>query len=137
MFLQLDMWTVIKLKSEECVSLYNDVWWGASQVALVVTNLNANTGDMRCNSIPGLARSLGRGHGNPLKYFCLENPHGQRSLAATVHEVTKSWTRLKWLNTHMAVLGNMTLSKVHYTSKNVFTLFLKTDPYKNSSVNLS
>ena len=27
-----------------------------------------------------LGRSLGRGHGNPLQYSCLENPHGQRSL---------------------------------------------------------
>ena len=26
-------------------------------------------------------RSLGGGHGNPLQYSCLENPHGQRSLA--------------------------------------------------------
>ena len=30
---------------------------------------------------PGLGRSPGRGHGNPLQYSCLENPHGQRSLA--------------------------------------------------------
>ena len=30
--------------------------------------------------IPGLGRSLGRGHGNPLQYSCLEDPHGQRSL---------------------------------------------------------
>ena len=27
-------------------------------------------------SIPGLGRSLGGGHGNPLQYSCLENPHG-------------------------------------------------------------
>ena len=32
-------------------------------------------------SIPGLRRSPGGGHGNPLQYSCLENPHGQRSLA--------------------------------------------------------
>ena len=32
-------------------------------------------------SIPGLGRSSGGGHGNPLQYFCLENPHGQRHLA--------------------------------------------------------
>ena len=32
-------------------------------------------------SIPGLERSPGGGHGNPLQYSCLENPHGQRSLA--------------------------------------------------------
>ena len=31
-------------------------------------------------SIPGLGRSPGGGHGNPLKYSCLENAHGQRSL---------------------------------------------------------
>ena len=30
---------------------------------------------------PGLGRSLGGGHGNPLQYSCLENPHGQKSLA--------------------------------------------------------
>ena len=30
---------------------------------------------------PGLGRSLGGGHGNPLQYSCLQNPHGQRSLA--------------------------------------------------------
>ena len=32
-------------------------------------------------SIPGLGRSPGGGHGNPLQHSCLENPHGQRSLA--------------------------------------------------------
>ena len=31
--------------------------------------------------IPVLGRSPGGGHGNPLQYSCLENPHGQRSLA--------------------------------------------------------
>ena len=32
-------------------------------------------------SLPGLGRSSGGGHGNPLQYSCLENPDGQRSLA--------------------------------------------------------
>ena len=31
--------------------------------------------------IPGLGRSPGGRHGNRLQYSCLENPHGQRSLA--------------------------------------------------------
>ena len=31
--------------------------------------------------IPGLERSLRRGHGSPLQYSYLENPQGQRSLA--------------------------------------------------------
>ena len=37
-----------------------------------------NVGDL--GSIPGLRRSPGGGHGNPLQYSCLENPQGQRSL---------------------------------------------------------
>ena len=32
-------------------------------------------------SVLGLGRSPGWGHGNPLQYSCLKNPHGQRSLA--------------------------------------------------------
>ena len=38
-----------------------------------------NEGDLCL--IPGLGRSLGGGHGNPLQYSCLDNPHGQRRLA--------------------------------------------------------
>ena len=38
-----------------------------------------NVGDL--GLIPGLGRSPGGGHGNPLQCSCLENPHGQRSLA--------------------------------------------------------
>ena len=32
------------------------------------------------SSIPGLGRCPRGGHGNPLQFSCLENPHGQRSL---------------------------------------------------------
>ena len=32
-------------------------------------------------SVPHLGRSSGGGIGNPFQYSCLENPHGQRSLA--------------------------------------------------------
>ena len=38
-----------------------------------------HAGDL--GSIPGSERSLGEGKGNPLQYYCLENPHEQRSLA--------------------------------------------------------
>ena len=38
-----------------------------------------NVGDL--GSIPRLGRFPGEGHGNPLQYSCLENPHGQRNLA--------------------------------------------------------
>ena len=39
-----------------------------------------NAGDV--GSISGLGRSPGGGHGNPLQYSYLENPHGQRSPAS-------------------------------------------------------
>ena len=38
-----------------------------------------NTGDL--GSVPGLGRSPGGMPGNPLQYSCLENSHGQKSLA--------------------------------------------------------
>ena len=57
----------------EKVSLFWASW--------VVKNPPANEGDLRdSESIPGLGKSPGGGHGNPLQYSCLENPHGQRIL---------------------------------------------------------
>ena len=52
------------------------------QVALVVKNPLANTGDVRdVGSIPESGRSPGEGHGNPLQVFLPGESHGQRSLA--------------------------------------------------------
>ena len=44
-----------------------------------IKNPPANAG--ASGSIPGLGRFPGGGLGKPLQYSCLENPHGQRSLA--------------------------------------------------------
>ena len=43
-------------------------------------------------SIPGLGRSPGGGHGNPLQYSCLENPTDRAAWQATVNGVAKSRT---------------------------------------------
>ena len=51
-----------------------------------------NVGDL--GSIPGLGRCPGGGHVNPLQYSCLKDPHGQRSLRATVRGFAKNQTRL-------------------------------------------
>ena len=65
--------------------LLQSIEW-ASQVALVVKNLSANAGDVGdLGSIPGLGRSPGGGHGNPLQYSCLENPIDRGAWWATVH----------------------------------------------------
>ena len=67
-----------------------------SQVALVVKSPPANTGDIReVALIPGSRRSSGVGNGNPLPYFCLENPMDREAWQATVHRVAKSQTQLK------------------------------------------
>ena len=52
-----------------------------------------NGGDL--GLIPGLGRSPGGGHGNPLQYSCLENPMDRGAWQATVHGVAKSLT---WLS---------------------------------------
>ena len=73
---------------------------GAFQVVLVVNNPPANAGDIReAGSIPGSGRFPGGGNGNRLQYSSLENSVNREAWWATVHRITKSWTRLKWLNT--------------------------------------
>ena len=52
---------------------------------------SCNTGDL--GLITGLGRSPEGGHGNPPKYSCLENPHGQRRpVGYIVHGATKGRT---------------------------------------------
>ena len=58
-----------------------------------------NSKESACNAgdlglIPGLGRSPEEGHGNPLQYSCLENPHGQRRLEGYSHRVANSPIRL-------------------------------------------
>ena len=50
-------------------------------------------------SVPGLGRSPGEGHGNPLKYSCLENPHGERSAVGYSPWGRKDSDTTEWLST--------------------------------------
>ena len=62
-------------------------------MVLVVKNLPASAGDIRdVGSVPGLGRSPGGGHDNPLQYSCLENPIDRGSWQATVRSIAKSQT---------------------------------------------
>ena len=51
-----------------------------------------NAGDL--GSIPGSGRSPGKGNGNLLQYYCLENSMDRGVWKATVHGIAKSRTRL-------------------------------------------
>ena len=60
-------------------------------LVLVVKSLSAKAGDIRgVDSIPGLGRSPGGGHGHPLQYSCLENPMDRGVWQVTVHGVAES-----------------------------------------------
>ena len=64
----------------------------------MVKNLPANEADV--TSTPRSGRSPGGGNGNPIHYFCLENPMDRGVWRATVHGVAQSRTQLKQLSTH-------------------------------------
>ena len=68
----------------------------APYVAPVARNPPADAGDIRDVGLtPGLGRSPGGGHGNPLQYSCLESPMDREAWRATVHVVAESQTQLK------------------------------------------
>ena len=77
-----------------------------------------NAGDL--GSIPGLGRSLGGGHGNPLQYSSLENPMDRGAWWATVHDITDGMT--EQLSTH--VTENAFIS-IFLTYVFLNTLFLR------------
>ena len=59
----------------------------------MVKNPAANAKDITdVSSIPGMGRSPGGEHGNPLWYSCLENPKDRGAWQAIVLGVTKGWT---------------------------------------------
>ena len=60
---------------------------------------SSNGKESACNvggsgSFPGLGRSPGEGHGNPLQDSCLANPMDRGAWQASVHRVAKSQTQL-------------------------------------------
>ena len=60
-----------------------------------------HTGDL--GSIPGLGRSPGGGHGNPLQYSCLDNPHGQEEPAGYSPWGCKELDITLRLSTHLCI----------------------------------
>jgi len=67
-----------------------------------VKNLPVNAGDIRDEgSIPGLGRSPGAGHGNPLQYSCLGNAMDRGAWWATVHGVAKESDTTERLNNNI------------------------------------
>ena len=74
-------------------------WWLSSKELPPVQKPTEDMG-----LVPGLGSSPRGGHGNPLQYFCLENPMDKGACWATVHRVTNNWTQLKRLIMHIQPL---------------------------------
>ena len=72
-FMTVGWWSWGRQKVTTSIATSGLPWWVRRQ------GIACNAGDP--DWIPGLGRSPGGGHGNPLHYSHLENPHGQRSLA--------------------------------------------------------
>ena len=69
-------------------------------------------------SMPGLGRSSGGGHSNPLQYSCLENPHGQRSLVGYSPWGCIEWDMTEWQALHFcldtALLDTSAAARSHH-----------------------
>ena len=81
--------------------------------------------------IPGLGRSSGGGHGNPLQYSCLENSHGQMSLAGYSQwgrkelDVTEEPTKhgLMYISVSYLIALDRTQYKANRRHHGLFSLF--------------
>ena len=101
-------WKLLRLNSPSSLlrtfkSLFGciSVFPRASQVAIVEKNPSANARDVRdAGLIPGLGRSPGGGHENPLRILAWRISMKRGAWWATVHGVAKSRTQLKRLSTH-------------------------------------
>ena len=98
-----------------------------------------NAGDP--GSIPGSERWVlpGGGHGNPLQYSCLEDPHGRRSLAGYSPWGRKSRTWLSYLAQHSKGLYVSPLLPFHCLPVSDSSIFLSLRPsdHPSSSSSLS
>ena len=75
--IKMNQFNLIQIQINTYENIYRDVYIcrQAFQVAWVIKDPPVNTRDIRdVGLIPGLERSPEGGYGNPLQYFCLENP---------------------------------------------------------------
>ena len=97
-------------------------WTGAFPGGSEGKESTCNEGDL--GSIPGLGRSPGGGHGNPLQYSCLESPHGQRSLAGyntwgcrVGHDCATKHSAQQWAGLQQLPLWGSPLRMGYFTSR--------------------
>ena len=95
-------------------------------------------------SVPGLGRSPGWGHGNPLKSSCLRNPQGQRSLAGCSPWGRKQLDMTEWLSTAQGTMSRVFLlhcfGRCHFQSDAMpwnRNISLKIKQFNHEKMNMS
>ena len=86
--------SAISVVLSACLRLLIFLLAGAS----VIKNLPANVGD--ANLILGSGRSPGGGLGNPLQYYCWENPMDRGAWQAAFHKSQRVWHNWATEHTH-------------------------------------
>ena len=74
-------------------------------------------------SIPGLGRSPGGGHGNPLQYFCLENPT-DRGASRTIAMWSQRVGHTEWPSTAWRSINRIPLELGHCADEGKECLYL-------------
>ena len=86
-----ETWRRVDDFREECLDLPDQITFELRSGGTSGKEPACQPGDIRdVGLIPGLRRSPGGGHDNPLQYPCLENPMDRGTWQATVHRVAKS-----------------------------------------------
>ena len=76
------------------------------------------------NYLSSIFLPIGEGNGNPLQYFCLENPMDGGAWWAAVHGVARSRTRLSdFTSRHVSTDRVLRLCTKHYTCIGLFPTF--------------
>ena len=99
---------------KNCIYLTQDFLGGLDGKASVY-----NVGNL--GSIPGSGRSPGEENGNPLQYYCLENPMDKGAWQTTVHGVRKSRTRLSDFTSHASKF--VTYFYINYIILNMYKYY--------------
>ena len=93
---------------------------GVSRVARVVKTPSPSAGDVRDSGlIPGLGRSPGEGHVNPLQYSCLENPLDRGACrlqsmgSQRVGHSWSDWARTQGATVYHTHVESMICNKLH------------------------
>ena len=71
-----------------------------------------------------LLSCIGEGNGNPLQYFCLENPRDGGARWAAIYGMAQSRTRLKRLSSSSPVFSSPCIEEVVFSSLYILASFV-------------